>query len=100
MYENIKEETQVLTDATGGGYKYLFVDLETPVAATGDVLTVDVCTRIRSVPRLCNDGVELLPAGLPEPAVDGSADSTVSPHLTVGRTFDRHQPRRRLLRLS
>ena len=41
MYENIKEETQVLTDATGG-YEYIFVDLETPVAATGDVLTVDV----------------------------------------------------------
>ena len=41
MNENIKEEMQVLTDATGG-YKYLFIDLETPVAATGDVLTVDV----------------------------------------------------------
>ena len=41
MDENIKEEVQVLTDATGS-YEHLFVNLETPVAATGDILTVDV----------------------------------------------------------
>ena len=34
-------EAQTLTDAAGG-YGYTFVDLITPVAATGDVLTVDV----------------------------------------------------------
>ncbi len=32
---------QTLTDAAGG-YEYTFVDLITPVAATGDILTVDV----------------------------------------------------------
>ena len=41
MYDNIKEEVQILTEADGS-YEHLFINLETPVAATGDVLTVDV----------------------------------------------------------
>ena len=40
MHGNITETT-VLTEA-GGSYDHLFINLETPVAATGDILTVEV----------------------------------------------------------
>ena len=40
MHGNIMETT-VLTEA-GGSYEHLFLNLETPVAATGDILTIDV----------------------------------------------------------
>ncbi len=41
MYDNIKVEVQIPTEADGS-YEHLFLNLETPVAATGDVVTVDV----------------------------------------------------------
>ena len=58
---------KTLTDAVGG-YEYTFVQLLTPVAATGDVLTVDV---LRSADQFRGRAVVLLRSA---ELIDGAAD--------------------------